>query len=236
MKKVLRISIILIIISIIISSMFLFTACTKDETRVFDKDKVFLISIKESKIRGFPFNLVVDKSSNITLRKDGIATLHIKLIDGLGALLGFILPEGALDDVYLDPVFVRMAEEYFPGFSVYDLEATMGLLERSLGLKLLGLDYEDPYIQDLFINLAENGRLPSVLKIPDGLGLEYNANYYIKDMYSNSAQKFTGIFMGKHHKDSEPFVVMDYRKTPDGKGRITWINEIIDLEIYAVEA
>src|SRR5690554_8195601 len=94
MKKIFRKITILIALLIIVSSAFLFTACSKQMGRVVDKDTVYYIDTKKSSIKGFDFRLLVNKKSNITLRKDGTATLQVKLIDGIGSFLNLILPEG----------------------------------------------------------------------------------------------------------------------------------------------
>ena len=238
MKNIIKKVIALTTLIIIISCVFLLTACDdKSRGRVVEEDTIFYIDRKNSSIKGIALNLLLNKNSCITLRKDGTATIHIRLMDGMGSALNYIAGDGALDDVEVEPVFFDLAEEYFPGFSVYDLPGTFQLLENALGLTLFGIDFEDPSIKDTFETLAETGKLPSTIELPDELGLEYNADYYIKDEYSKYSGKYTGVFMGAHHKNSQPFVLMDYKEnSKNGKVQLSWINDIIDLKIYATQA
>ncbi|MFW5780556.1 MAG: hypothetical protein ACOCWI_03815, partial [Bacillota bacterium] len=85
MKNITKKLIALITLSLIVSCVFLFTACSQTKGRLVEEDTIFYINRKESSIKGISLNLLLHKNSAITLRKDGTATIHLRLMDGLGS-------------------------------------------------------------------------------------------------------------------------------------------------------
>lgn len=222
------------IIAIIFLSLFLFTACAPKQ-RVVKEDEVFFLDLKQSSLQGFTLDLFLDKSSNITLRKDGTATILVKSRPGIGDFVTFMLSLNAMNTIEIEPVFLELGKEYFPGFDLSNYGKILELLESTLNLSL-NLEANDPTLQSVFSEFANTRKIPKDLKLPDVLELTYNAEYYIKDVYSKYSGKFTGVYMGKHEKNSEPFVIMDLITHEDGTVKLNFSNDMIKLYLNATKA
>ena len=128
-----------------------------------------------------------------------------------------------------------LGTEYLPGFDLEDLSKTFGLVENALNLKLSGIDFDDPEVVSMFQEIFRTADL-SKFKLEKGLVLEYNCQYYIKDQYSKYSGKYTGVYMGKHQENGEPYMLLDLRYDEEkGKRKLTLTKEMIDLVLVAYE-
>jgi len=209
MKKMMKKSVAIIAVITIIFSLFLFASCNKKK-QVLENDTVFYIDTLNSVImENVSFSLFVDDSSYIALRKDGTATIHIRIKDGLGSVLNYALGAiGGIQDMDLRPYINGMVSDFLPGFSLSDMETTLQLIKNSMGLELFGIDPDDPDLREMFAYIEETGRIPESFNLPSGIGLEYNAVYEIKDVYSSEGDKYIQVLMGEHVENGEPYTIM----------------------------
>ncbi len=233
-----RLSSLFIAVVLLVSALLFSTACTpksnEPESYLVEEDTSFAIILTESSIMGLPFNLFIDRSSSIVLRTDGTATITIKTTRALSGLANTLLSQGLAGEFLITP-FVEMALEYIPGFSLIDMQSTFGLVQTLLGLTLVGFDWTDPEIEELFNTIHETGKLPAELRIPNSLTLEYTANYYIKDVASPYSGAYSGIYMGDHASNGEPFILMDLREDDNGDKKINLRIELVKLIVNASE-
>lgn len=232
-----RLFAIILIIVLLLTCLATLASCGEETaeatTYLFNEDTVFALNLSESNIMGLPFYLFIDKSSNITIRADGTATLTIKTTKALSTLANTLLGTGFTGDFVLTP-FIEMAFEYIPGFSLSDMQKTFDILQVLLGLTFLGFNWDDPEINELFNAIKDTGTLPQDFKLPSTLTLEYTADYYVKDVVSPHTGAYSGIYMGEHSANGEPFILMDY-KDIDGVKQINLRLELVKLSIIATE-
>ncbi|NCA67930.1 MAG: hypothetical protein EOM87_07705 [Clostridia bacterium] len=237
MKKYMKKIIVLLIVAVMaVSSSFVFASCEPETaqavTYLVEEDTVFVMDTAKSSIMGINFNLFLDKSSNITLKPDGTATITIKTNNNFRNLLNVALTQTAGVSIALQP-FIEMAEEYIPGFTLENMTATFDLLYGSLGVMLMGFDFEDPAVTAAFIALGELGRIPENFVLPENLTLTYTSNYYIKDVYSAYSGSYSGIYFGEHASNGEPFILMNYVADDDGNKQVNLRIELVKLIINA---
>lgn len=206
MNKLLNKSITVVSIILLMFSLFIFSSCNSNNA--VSEDTIWYLDTLNSSILGVSFDFFVDENSYIILRKDGTATISIKAKSNLHYIINYLLDSEPVKNFDLRSVTDGMAPEYFPGFSLYDMKASFDLLTKSIGVTFTGIDFEDPDIAAMFSEVAESGRIPSNLKIPEGIGVEYNANYHIKEVFSEYTGKYSAVYMGEHHPDGEPFIMM----------------------------
>lgn len=233
MKNIFRKTTIAALALLLLLNVFVLVACN----RTVKADTVYYIDTKESKIMNIPLTLILDKESNITLRKDGTASVSIKTSAAFAGALNLMLSNEAVSDFDLQPIIEGMAMDFFPGFTLEDMQFTFNLLKHSLNLSIVGLDPSDPNVKAIFDEIAETGKVPSNITLPQGIGIEYNAEYRIEKVTSEFSGEYTGIFMGKQHKNGEPYIMMTLRQQKDSdKQEIYFRNEMINFTLIAKEA
>lgn len=231
MKKVFKKSTAILVILLVIASLFVFSSC-KPKQRVMEEDTVFYIDLENTKVKNKKLNLFLDEESNITLTSDGKASINIKADKALSGYVYLALRSGAVDDLEIEPVFLDLGAEYFPGFDLHNMEKTFQLLDNALNLKLVGFDFSNPDTQAAFSEFADTGKIPTDFVLPNDLEIVYSADYYIKDITSEYSNKtFTGIFMGQHTENGEPFIMMDLITDDDGKTHISYNNDMVMLKL-----
>ncbi len=234
-----RIIAFLIAVIMLLSAASILGACknkpTEPETYLLAEDIVFPIDLADSSLMGIPFSMVIDSDSCITLRADGTATIFFKTKSALSGLVNTLLGDGLAGDFILTP-FIEMALEYIPGFDLSDMGHTFDLVNACLGLSLLGFNWEDPDVEAMFNAIAETGKLPDSLRLPRTLTLEYNANYYLKNLSSPYTGTYTGVFLGEHNENGEPFILLDLSKNDDEVKKLNLRIELVKLIVNATEA
>lgn len=237
MKKIKKYIAILLAAVVAVSCFFALTACDKNKDdegkRYIEKDTFYSIDTLASSIKGLPTFIFDTDVSGVTLRTDGTSTFKLAVKDGLATTIQNLLGDVELGDVDMS-IVLNMIYEYFPGLNLADLKTVLDIFEGSLNLKLMGLDPADEEIQAMFTEMAQTGHLTSITKIPEGLGLEINADYYIKDITSEYTGKtYTGVYMGHPHPDGESFWMMELTTdTETGKPKIVIDYPLIDIYIY----
>ena len=233
MKKIIKKSyIFLIIIAICFSFIFALSGCNEKNSYL-DEDVIFYLDRANSSISGIPLNLALDNTSNITLTKDGIATIYIKPYN-LNALLSLGLFD--LEGVNIEPIMEEWIRDLFPGIDLADLPKTVRILKNSMGIELKNLDYNDPATQAMFASIEETGNIPANFTLPEDFAIVYSGPYITRDLISHEGKPMTGVYIGKHHKDTQPYLIMTITADEEtGKRQITFVNEIIFVNIIARE-
>lgn len=232
MKKFIKSIAITALAVLLLTNLFLLFSCDK---RV-KEDTVYYIDLKESKIMDVATTLLLDEESHIVLRKDGTAKVFLKTSESLGGILNYALSKGLASDFDLQPIIDGMVRDFFPGFTLEDMRLSLNLLKNSLHLTLVGLDPNDPGVAAIFQAISETGKLPDSVTLPNGLGIEYNSEYRIEKVTSKYSGEYTGIFMGDHHKNGEPYVMMTLQDQADrDRKQIFYRNEMLNISIIARE-
>ncbi len=211
-----------------------------EETVHYDFVKPTTVGLIPGGLGGLIVGLIDASKSGITLKPDGTMELLIILdMNGINALLKqFNIDINSLvKNVDLTAFVAQYVNGLFPGFSLYDAEASLGLLPGSTGLELVGLDFESENIQKL-VNALEaapnNFSLPQGFVLPDGLGIKYSGKYYIRDVEGYDGETYKGVYVGEHHnKDGAPFVVMTMYENSSGNQMIKTNIEFIKTYVYA---
>lgn len=239
MKNIKKIIAIILAAALALTCVLAIASCEKEkeypDRRILEKDTVFSIDLLGSSVKNIPL-MFLKRDSNVTLRKDGTGSLTLNVNDGVMALLNTVLEDANIGDVDLG-VYLDMGYEYLPGLNLSDLTGTIRILKGTLGLTLLGVSPDDTAMQAFFGTVGETDKLPSSITLPENFGLQIDAPYYIKDVTSEySGITYTGVYMGNHHEDGEPFFFMDIVVNPEtGKRQIIIDYPIVDLYIVADE-
>ena len=140
-----------------------------------------------------------------------------KLNIDVGEMLSNVELTGMLND-YVEPMF--------PGFTakvnVGDLEGALNLISRSLGLNIVGLDYDNAEVKKLLKEIGSTKRLPADLidRIPDDtvLTLTWDSSYYVWDVTGHDGKQHTAIAIGELGKtgETQPWCTFDLSTNAEG--------------------
>jgi len=125
----------------------------------------------------------------------------------------------------------------FPTMDLTQLQAALNILEESMNFALLGFDFDDPNTIALEESLSTTGMLPSDFQIPSGLGIEYNGNYYMKNVVSEYSGEHTGVYVGNAELDEKLFTIMTMTDNEDNTAIkcLSLRIEFIKLVLFANE-
>ncbi|MGI6701193.1 MAG: hypothetical protein ACOX3U_01830 [Christensenellales bacterium] len=225
MRRLFKLGLTAILILIMIASLY---SCNPSRVR---KDTVFYIDVDNSTIMDAPFNAFIDPSSNVTLRKDGTATLYLRIRDDVTVMLNSLLQMDEVKNFDIKSVIHGMAQEYLPGFDLADMESTLEKVDASINVKLLGFDFDDPEIVEMFTQLNETGQIPANIKIPKGLGIEYTAGYELVKVHSDyTGNDYTAVYIGEKEPNGEPYTIMTLNDKGD---EIYFRIEMIQMTLIA---
>ena len=122
--------------------------------------------------------------------------------------------------------------ELMPAFTLKDIPFSLGLLEATLGLRIEGLDFEYKGVKKICDSLAETSRLPSVLDLPEGLGVVYEGKYRIKDLTSEVTGKtFRAVYTGGSAANGEPYMVLTLAENDEGKETLSLHIEFLNITV-----
>lgn len=175
--------------------------------------------------------------SYFELRPDGSIEIRAMLKDATINSISSILKDyGAnLSSIDLQSTVDTYVTELMPAFTLKDIPFSLGLLEASLGIEVVGFDTEHEGIQALCESLAETARLPDELNLPYGLGLVYRGNYYIEDLTSvTTGEVFKAVYTGNSAENGEPYGIMTLSVNDDGKRTISLHIEFLNTDIVGV--
>lgn len=220
----------ILVISVALAFLVSFTACNNSSERV--KSDISFAIENNTKVMDVPIAIFLNKKdSGITLRKDGTMTLRFALNSAVPALINSTFNISTmLGEMDFNEYMSDYVSQVFPGFTLQDVPASLGLIEHSLGLTITGLDLASDNTQTLFEGL-ETGVFAENIAFPPNIGLEYNGPYTLKQLKDADGKDYTVIYMGKHEKNGESFVVMGLDENSEGKKvincRVNFINFIM---------
>ncbi len=202
----------------------------------FEETKRFAIDT-DTAVLGLPIGLLANKkTSYMEFRPDGTMTLRIMLPDGASSLVDGLLEGVDLSTVDISPIVDKYAVELFPGFTTDDVLYSFDLLDDNLGLSFVGLDTEHEGIKALIESIENEGKLPEVLSIPDGLGVQYEGRYTIREVENPlTGEKMTAIHMGAPYENGDGFVIMTYETNEEGKETVNFKIDFIQVYVSATE-
>lgn len=234
-----------VLISIcVLSASFIFFGCSQtSDKKTLEKDSVLYFENANTSVKGLPFGLVLNsEESKIVLKKNGEISIKVKLADNLISTIEnmFSVDINSYVQGYDLNSSFDLLVALFPGFDFKDLKGSINKVEKSFGLKITGLDFESEMIKNLEVSLAETGRVSDDFVIPEGLGLELNSTYYLKEARSIETEKtYTGIYIGNrtdgYSELGEPYCIMQLSSSENGKIKISYTNHVIDLHVSAKE-
>jgi len=184
------------------------TVPTFEDRTLVQEDMVFHIDSSKSFMKSFKFESLIVEDSNVTLRKDGTASLTL-MVNSVVLEIGMIMV--ANGEFSIDPTVLNMVYAYLPGIDLYnDLPKSFDILKGCLGISFIGLNPKNSGIQAVFGALVDGEPTDANYTAPETVGLQLNANYYIKELTSSySGITYTGVFMGNHDADGEAFIMME---------------------------
>lgn len=235
MKKNNKLLLTIFTLVFLLSSLFVLASCDAPSWLVEEDTMFYLDNHPDSTIMGIPFLFAIDrKKSGIILRKDGTATVTLVTNSLVSSLLALV-PD--LDQIQLDAetkdLINTIANDYFPGFDIEKPIASLELLEKSVNLKLVGLD--DPDFQAALTEFGETGSLPKNFSIPKGFGVEYNCKYYLSKVSSLEKEDYTAVHLGKHSAGGEGPILLTLSTNEEGKRMVTFRFGVLGLFLSATE-
>ncbi len=260
MKKVIVIALALALTA---CCLFAFAACDVKDGRYFFEDGTrFKIDPNNLRVMGMELGDIFGLVSNLALNTDETyfefnsdGTLHAQLTtkDGLIGTLPSLLNsfdvdlDSMLGSVDLAEGLATYVEPMFPGFTAYleagDLESSLALVERSIGLNIKGLDYEDEGIKEAVKYVGENKRLPGDLldKIPADtvLQLTLDTHYLIRDIVGEDGTPYTAIYLGNdvanRNTATNPFCVFTLTENEAGVMSAEMVIEFLNVRLGIVQ-
>lgn len=171
----------------------------------------------------------------IALRNDGTITLRIMLDKSIGEALSSLLGilEGSFDmtgfvDTYLKPLF--------PGFDLNDIKGSFGLIERSLGAKLVGIDFDNSEIQALLNAILNGGSMPESISFDQNIGIEWNGTYCMKKVADKDGNVYKAVYITPYDADTRPYIVMTLTDNEDGTQSLSFNTDFVKLKMHATTA
>lgn len=169
------------------------------------KEQTYKINLKDTEIMGIQGSLLFDKTSGITLKRDGTMNIKFILSDTIIAVINNAIGGMGIDSMINDfgsgDVGIGMLGDMnkflsnmFPGINMEDVPAAMEIVKRSLGISVVGLD----------LGAIEGGSFT----IPKGFGIEFNGSYSLEEVKNSKGEKFTAVHVGTYTKNTQPYFLM----------------------------
>lgn len=172
----------------------------------------------------------------IALRSDGTVTLRIMLDKSVGALLPQLpgLVAGMMGDMsgFIDSYLVPL----FPGFDINDIAGSFGLIERSLGARLVGVDLGDPDVIAFINALLNGGEVSGDISLDENIGIEWNGTYCIKEVTDIEGYRFKAVYVTPYDEDTQPYIVMTLTDNEDGTQSLSFNTDFVKLKMHATTA
>ena len=222
-----------------------------DNNKHFDSDVSFKISDDNTEIVGFPFGifsvLFDENESYFTFTADGRVHGQLKTKDNLVEiatnlfeLFGVDMDEmaGGISDVDIDEAIVKpYVVDMFPGFTLDHIKESFDLMKQSLGLSLLGIDFDNEVIREI----EQTHRLPSDIldRLPAdfSFGIAFDQAYHLETVVDADGNEKQAIYVGDivaHNANTEPFIVFTITEKK-GKKVLTLDVEFIMIHLVLEE-
>ena len=210
-------------------------ATEKNPYVAFEETKRFYVDESTSALNIPIGYLLKAKESYIEFYDDGTMKFQIVLGDGSAGLVDQFVGGTDLSTVDISPIIDKYAVELFPGFTTDKVMYSLGLLEDNLGLSFVGFDTEHEGIKALINSLEKDGKLPTTLSIPEGLGVQYEGRYTIREVVNPlTGEKMTQIHMGAPYKNGDGYVIMTYHENEAGKEEVYFNIDFIQIYVKAI--
>lgn len=244
MKKTIRILIsTLLVVVLAASCLVCFSACNEEPPVTLAENRTYRID-NETSVFGVSFLLLKElilkeNDCYVQLNADGTMKLRLMLKDGLQEALPSLITTltgqemdvaALLSTLDLTSAIKTYVEPIVPGFTLDDIPGGFALLEKSLGVGLVGVDWESDEAKALCASVKNTKRVPADFEIPDGLGIEYNGPYHIETLTSSvTGESYKTVFVGK---DEEPFLMLTLTEE-EGRHKLTTEIMFIQVKIVA---
>ncbi|MBQ9276550.1 MAG: hypothetical protein IJ226_03045 [Clostridia bacterium] len=228
MKKSFKLVSLAVCLVLVLSLAFTLVACdkgTEKQYEYFENDILFSIS-NDGEVVGLTFALfssVFDQDeSYFTFTSSGKVHGQLKtktnIVDMLGGLLRVFKVDineitSGLSNIDLDEAIVKpYVLDMFPGFTLDDLKDSFDLMKKSLGLSLIGIDFEHPIVKEI----EETHRIPSdlVSRLPEdfSFGIAFDNEYFLKDVVDADGNTHKAIYVGDivaKNENTQPFIIFE---------------------------
>ena len=238
MKKTFKILTFAVAMLLIAVMMCALVACDKDTEKkdvYFENDMLFKISdetvVVAEGLFGLAYALLDENECYFTFTSDGKVHGQIKtdpqklesLLDLAGSYIDMSsISEIDLDKEVVDPYVVDM----FPGFTLDHVGASFDLMKNSLGLSLIGIDFESDIIKDIErthkVPADALDRLPANFSF----GIAFDNIYHIETVTDAEGNTRQAIYVGDivaHNENTQPFIIFS---TSEKKGK-----KILELDV-----
>ena len=254
MKTKIKVVSLAVCLVLVLSLVFALVACDKGTAakyEYFENDMLFSIS-DDGEVMGLPFGLfssVFDPNeSYFTFTSTGklhgqlkTKTNIVGLIGGLLSVFGVDISEitTGLSDIDIDEAIVKpYVLDMFPGFTLDNLKDSFALMEKSLGLSLVGIDFEHELVKEI----EETHRIPSdfVDRLPDdfSFGIAFDNEYYLKTITDADGNVSKAVYVGDvvaKNENTQPFVIFTMSEKK-GKKQLELDVEFIMISLVLTES
>ena len=245
MKRIKRIFTVVLLLTVLAVPATLLTACDESEETedpvdgyYVEKTERYYLDELSTVVLDLPLGLLFDPyESYFEFRSDGTMKIRAILKSAMLANISSILVKYDIDlsGINLQSTVDTYVVELMPSFTLKDIPFSLGLLDATLGIKVLGFDTEYKGIRELCDSLYENASLPSTLDLPAGLGLEYEGTYVMKDLTSVTTGKvYKAAFTGGSAENGEPYGVMTFGENEEGKKTVNLHIEFLKADLVGV--
>jgi len=226
MKKAFKLVCITLVLILVFALSISLVACNKngvEDVEYFANDMYFEFG-NDTTVVGIPFSLVSNvfdaDESYFTFTSNGkvhgqlkTKTGLIEMLEGIFKVFDVDMSEMAsgLSDIDLDEMIVKpYVVDMFPGFTLDHIEESFNLMKNSLGLSIVGIDYEHEIIKEI----ESTHRIPSDIldRIPEdfSFGIAFDQTYYIKTVVDADGNEQKAVYIGgdvAHNDNTQPFVI-----------------------------
>lgn len=266
-KKYAKILLVVLLLAVIASSMFALSACNKQqpEREVFGESRIYELdfaytNVMDQPMVGLILNLLLDPvESCFEFGTDGVVrgklqtqTLNLNsLLDMAGSFSSGITKDsiaaqiGAVDvasmlNSNVEPMFPGIVSRIVDG----DLKGALELVQKTMGLNITGIDFEDEEIKKAVLKMGEeytrtNGKnmhLPSNLLdlIPEELCVAVTAEweYELVHLKGSDGTPHDAVYIGgvSHNVNTQPFGVFTMTTSSNGTQRMVLRVEFLDVD------
>lgn len=205
-----------------------------ENKRLVDEDTTFhLISAKFNGgiNEALPLTNIIDQEKSfITLDTDGYLTMELHINSHLYGLAKGVLQ--GLDASTLDVSFLdAYIHELFPGTDKTDVSAVFKSIENTLGLSVIGLDFDHPGLKEIADSLRETGKLPEKVDLPDDVYFRLVQPYELRHIDSLTVEGgFEAVYVG-NFRGQEPYLIMTVYDGSWGEKTLSIVNEFLFLTV-----
>ena len=209
----------------------------KREGKTFSITKTFdvtMLSVFGDSYTGF----VDRKKAKIEFNKNGEYTLYIPLLEVVTGLAKYYIEsEGPINAN--SKFSFGLATDYFsdiaPGVDKSDLEGILKEIERLYGISVIGIDFENPAVQQMLENYRQTGQLiistPDVLD--DVIGIVCRGTYSVETMTVGD-KTLTAIYVNNAVGKGESYIRYTYYVNEEDEECVRMTIDVLKIELEGV--